>query len=192
MKRIGPGFVEIPLNYLGQALNEYELMGAMRRCNPDIHFDVGANLDIWHPYQSGKQGVWHAGRHLAPMDRGIIPMVPIWSTKREGVRVEASDLSHAELTDPMTLAEVAYGLDGSQNYTGWHFLQRDVRDRLLWVGWHHTLRRVCHKGVPGLTTARMTEELGITLDWDVELDELEVAENRTHLFDGQGRSVSVG
>jgi len=191
-KRIGPGFVQIPTNLLGQSLSEFAIMRAMQACNPDIHFDVGSNLNFWHPYLGGKQGVWFRERHLGTMDRGTIPMVPLWSTKREGCRVHARDLSYAEMTDKFTLAEVAYNVDGTKTQTGWYFLQRDVRDRLLWVGWHHTLRTICGRGVPGLNERNMSKHLGMPLNLKKMPEELEVAENRTHVFDGKGRSADVG
>lgn len=185
------GYVEIPINMLGQAFSEITLKAALWRLNPDFHFDLGGNLNIWHPYQGGKQGVYWRGTHLCSMDRGNIPQAPIWQTKTEGTRVHVSDMSWAELQDPFSLQEIEYLVDGTQRKTEYYFVKRQVKDRLLWIGWQATLRKICNKNIPGVTAATLGDELGITLDLLRAVEQCEVAENRTHLYDHKGVAISI-
>lgn len=185
------GYVEIPTNMLGQAFSEITLKAALWRLNPDMHFDFGGNMNIWHPYKEGKQGVYYRGKHLCSMDRGNIPQCPIWQTKRESCHVHARDMTWAELQDPFTMAEIKFNLDGTQEQTEYFYVVRPVKDRLLWVGWHATLRKIINSNVPGITAQTLGDELGVTYDIFREIEEMEVAENRTHLYDGKGRSISI-
>jgi len=186
-----PGYVEIPTNMLGQAFDEITLKAAMIRLNSQVHFDLGGNLNIWHPYQDGKQGIFFRGRHVCSMDRGIIPQAPIWSTKTEGMRAQAKDMTWAELTDPMTMQEVEYLADGNSRLTDWYFVKRRVKDRLLWIGWQASLRKVCNKDIPGITAHTLGTELGITLDLLRTVDACEVAENHTHLYNAKGQPIQM-
>ena len=185
------GYVEIPGNMLGEAFSEITLKAALLRLNPDIHFDVGGNLNIWHPYKEGKQGVYYRGRHLCSMDRGNIPQAPIWSTIKKGERVHVSDMSWAELQDPFSMQEIEYLVDGTQRKTEYYFVKRQVKDRLLWIGWQATLRKICNSNIPGVTASSLGAELGITLDLLRTVEACEVEENRTHLYDGKGRSIEA-
>lgn len=157
------GMVAIPQSMLGTTLNELILKSVLIRLNPGIHFDVGGNLNIWHPWQEGKQGVWFRGKHLCSMDRGQIPQAPIWSTKTEFQRVLMSECTFGELQQPMMSHEVEYLTDGTERDTGYVFIQREERDRLLWIGWQATLRKIINKDLPGITAATLTEELGVKI-----------------------------
>ena len=185
------GYVEIPTNMLGQAFSEIELKGALWRLNSEFHFDFAGNHNIWHPYQDGKQGVYWRGKHLCSMDRGNIPQAPIWQTIRKGERVHVSDMTWAELQDPMAMNEIEYLVDGTERKTDYWFVKRQVKDRLLWIGWQATLRKICNHDIPGVTAATLGDELGITLDLLRNVEDCEVAENRTHLYDHKGRSISI-
>lgn len=180
------GYVAIPQDMLGQPFNELTLKKALWALNPDFNFDWGARLNIWHPYQDSKQGVFFKDRHLCSMDRGQIPQAPIWSTKRESVRVAEADLSYAETVDPMTAQEIEFLTDGTQRPSGYYFVFRQTKDRLLFIGWQATLRKICNSKVPGVTPESLGRELGITFDTLREVEACEVTENRTHLYDGSG------
>jgi hypothetical protein len=185
------GYVAVPQNLMGRTINEICLKGALRRLNPDMNFDWGGNLNLWHPWQEGKQGVYFKSKHLCSMDRGQIPQAPIWSTKKEVCRIEYADSTIAERSDPFFAEEVEYRLDGTEVPTGWVFVNREVKDRLLWVGWQATLRKIINHDIPGITALTLSKELGVTVDVMKEVEALEVEESRTHLYDASGRSIEV-
>ncbi len=185
------GMVAIPQSMMGTVLNEIQIQAALIRLNPGFHFDWATKFNMWHPYQNGKQGVYFNGKHLCSMDRGQIPQAPIWSTKTEGCRVPASDLSYAEAVDPMKSEEVEFKSDGREVPTGYYFVIRQVKDRLLWIGWQALLRKVVLRNIEGVTAETLGKELGVTIDVTKDVEELEVAENRTHLYDATGRELSL-
>jgi hypothetical protein len=176
---------------MGTVLNEFKIQKALIDLNADINFDWGARLDIWHPYQDNKQGVFFRAKHICSMDRGQIPQAPIWSTKTETQRVPASDLSYGELTDPFTAPELEFLVDGTERKTGFYFVRRTVKDRLLWIGWQATLRKVLAQKIPGVTRDALERKLGVTIDVTKEIEECEVEETRTHLYDAAGRVMHV-
>lgn len=187
-----PGYVEIPQEMMGQALTCLEIQSALWRCNPDFHFDLGAALNLWHPYKEGKQGVFFRGKHLCSMDRGNIPQVPIWATETKYLRVPASDCSYGEITADTTMEEVEYLLDGTERPSGFYHVKRQVKGRMLWIGWQATIRKILTHKIPGCDRSALEMELGVTIDVHREdIVDLEVAENRTHLYDASGRRVSM-
>lgn len=185
------GYVAIPQNMLGQTINELCLKGALVRLNPGMNFDWGSRLDLWHPWMEGKQGVYFRNKHLCSMDRGNIPQAPIWSTKREACRVKYEDATAGERTDPFFAEEIEYLPNGDEMPTGYVFVNREVKDRLLWVGWQATLRKIINHDIPGITALTLSEELRVTVDVMREVKDLEVEETRTHLYDASGRSIEV-
>jgi hypothetical protein len=184
------GMAVIPQNMLGTTLNELSIKKALWDLNPEFNFDWGGRLNLWHPYQNGKQSVHFRSKHICTMDRGTIPQAPIWSTKRSMERVHQSDLSYSELTDPWTAEETAYHVDGTESKTGYHFVWREVKDRLLFIGWQATLRKIINQNIPGVTAASLGRKLGVTIDLAKEgVKENLVSENRTHIYDASGRSI---
>ncbi len=184
------GLAVIPQNMLGTTINELSIKKALWDLNPEFNFDWGARLNIWHPYQDGKQGVFFKAKHLCTMDRGTIPQAPIWSTKQSMEHVPGSEMTYGESTDPRTATEVEYLVDGTERPTGNYFVWREVKDRLLFIGWQATLRKICNSNIPGVTPASLGRKLGVTLDLAKEgIKENLVMENRTHLYDASGRSI---
>ncbi len=184
------GLAVIPQNMMGTTINELSIKKALWDLNADFNFDWGARLNLWHPYQNGKQGVFFNAKHICTMDRGTIPQAPIWSTKKSMERVAASDLSYGETTDPRTATEVEYLVDGTEQPTGFYFVMREVKDRLLFIGWQTFLRKIINSNIPGVTAASLSRKLGVTIDLAKEgVRENLVMENRTHLYDASGRSI---
>ena len=64
--------------YFGEMKHESELKAGLRRIEPDVHFDLGAALNIWHPRIDEWQGIFIRGRHVGTMDRGLIPEFTIF------------------------------------------------------------------------------------------------------------------
>lgn len=178
-------FVAIPQNLLGRALSEFTIKRALVSLNPGFNFDWGGRLDIWHPYRDTKQGVFFEARHICSLDRGNIPQAPIWSTITEGVRIRREDATYSELTEPGLIEEIEYLLDGSSRPNGWIYVKRQVKDRLLWIGWQASLRKILRENVPGVTAESLGRELGVTVDvLRDDVKALEVEETHTHLYSG--------
>lgn len=57
----------------GQSISEAKLKQALVELCSDLHFDMGGKLDLYHPRISEWQGVFHNGRHVGTMGRGILP-----------------------------------------------------------------------------------------------------------------------
>lgn len=185
------GYVAIPHNLLGTTLNEFQIQSALRRLNPDMNFDWSSRLNLVQIKKHRLQGIWWKNKHICSMDRGQIPQAPIWSTKREFMRVKYEDATTSERIDPMYSEEVEYLVDGTQKPTGYVYVNREVKDDLLFIGWQATLRKVLNHNIPGVTRAALERELGVTIDPLKEVEAQEVAATRTHLYDGSGREITL-
>lgn len=186
------GLVAIPQNMLGTMLNEFTIQRALIKLNPKFNFDWGGRLGIFNPKQTRIQGIWFGPKHVCSMDRGNIPQAPIWSTKREMVRIRYEDATAGERLDPIYSEEVEYGLDGLERPTGWVYVLREMKDDLLFIGWQAVLRKIVSKNFPGVTAEALSRELRVTVDPLKEVGAAEVAENRTHLYDVAGREIVLG
>lgn len=91
------GTISIPKSYMGYTLQEATVKAALLQMNPDLHFDMGACLGLWHPFMSTRQNVFYRGRSICAMDRGTLPEVPVWSTRRELVEVPAEEVKPGEI-----------------------------------------------------------------------------------------------
>lgn len=160
-----PGIVAIPAEYMGRTILDSDIKSYLQECNPEIHFDMGAALNIWHPYQEKRQGVFFRGKHICSMDRGMISENPIWSVKREMVTLPASECTYSDMTDPKTLQEYVTAPDGTETPTGNFVVERKQRDRILFVGWRHTLRKIINKKIPGVTQEGLERRFGIDLSY---------------------------
>lgn len=85
-----------PSAYRGEQIHEMNLKAALCRLNPGFHFDLGANLDIWHPKINRWQGVYHQGRHVAAMSRGPLPEFNLY---REEPLDDGSGMGRGELLE---------------------------------------------------------------------------------------------
>jgi hypothetical protein len=187
-----PGLVSIPQNMLGTTLHEFKIQRALIKLNRNFNFDWAVRLNIYAPNKVGKQGIFFGKKHICSMDRGTIPQSQIWSTKKESKRLHTSEMTYAELTDPMLMREIEYGVDGTERPTEYCFVMREVKDELLWIGWQTSLRKVLNHNFPGVTAETLGRELGVTIDVLKEgMQENLVAENRTHLYTASGRRIEV-
>ena len=78
-------------------MQEHAVKAGLRQLNPDLHFDMGACLNIWHPFKDSRQNVYYLGRSIGAMDRGTLPEVPIWTTKRDMVEVPWNEVLPGEI-----------------------------------------------------------------------------------------------
>jgi len=88
--------VSIPKVWMGQTMQEASVKAGLRQLNPDLHFDMGTCLNIYHPFKDSRQNVYYLGRSIGAMDRGTLPEVPIWTTRRDVVEVPWSDVRQGE------------------------------------------------------------------------------------------------
>jgi hypothetical protein len=82
---------------MGQTMQEATVKAALRQLNPDLHFDMGACLNIWHPFKDSRQNVYYLGRSIGAMDRGTLPEVPVWTTRRDMVEVPWQEVKPDEI-----------------------------------------------------------------------------------------------
>ena len=221
-----PTIINIPKAFMGHTLQEATVKVVLRRMNPDIHFDMGAALGIWHPYMETRQNVFYRGKSVVGMDRRTLPEVPIWSTTREMIEVPIEEVRPGEIWmerfagiisrcqkcaaeweqsyKPDVTSALAcpllcgnYGSAGDETLfihrarptlTAWVY--RQVKDRVILVGWRHTLRGVLTAKVPGVTKKGLEEALAINLDAEV-LDEHEVLESAERSILDQSLAVSA-
>lgn len=185
------GYVAIPQAMMGTCLNEIKIQAALIRLNPGIHFDWAGKHNMWHPYKDCKQGIYFNGKHLCSMDRGQIPQAPIWSTKMFGVRVRKEELTFSELQNPFLIEETEYFLDGTDGKTGWCFVKREQKDRLLWIGWQAVCRKIVRRNIPGVDAETLGRELGVTIDVHRDVEDLELRETRSLLVDAAGKNIRL-
>ena len=72
----------------GETMDVIHFQRTLQGLNPDIHFDLGANLGLYHPKIERWLGVYHAGRHVTSMDRGpSIPEYNIYQLVEQGPKM---------------------------------------------------------------------------------------------------------
>ena len=157
------GVAVIPRAYMGRTIFDADIKAYLRECNPDIHFDMGVALNRWQPHQKRWQGVFFRGKHIVAMDRGMISENPIWSVKRSRVSKPACELTYGQMIDPMTFEEFLVDDTGLEVPTGTYSIEVQERDRIIFVGWRHTLQRVLSKDIPGITKDDFERKFGIDL-----------------------------
>jgi hypothetical protein len=67
---------------LGTTLSEQKLKQVLTELNPEIHFDMGAALNLTHPRIDEWQGVFWKGRHVTSMSRGVLPEFDMYQLVR--------------------------------------------------------------------------------------------------------------
>jgi len=210
---------------MGITLQESNVKSFLQEMNPEIHFDMGACLGLWHPYMQFRQNIFYRGGSVGAMDRNVLPEVPIWSMKRDLVRVPAEQVKIHEIavygtkgvaitcqkckhtwqqgnTTPTVVCpdESACGNFGlvtdsslftaSEIPDGTAWVYREVRDRVILVGWRHTFNRLLKAKIPGVTQKKLEEKFGIDL-WPKPVDPLEIDEAQEDSFLDQSLVVSA-
>ena len=68
----------------GQTMNVITLQRKLKELNPDMRFDIGANLGLYHPRLNEWLGVYHGDNHITSMDRGPdIPEYTVYALVQE-------------------------------------------------------------------------------------------------------------
>jgi hypothetical protein len=82
---------------MGQTMQEHRVKAGLRRLNPELHFDMGACLNLWHPFMDSRQNVFYRGDSVGAMDRRTLPEIPIWTMKRDMVEVHWTEVKPGEI-----------------------------------------------------------------------------------------------
>lgn len=95
--------IRIPKTYMGTTLQEDAVKSYLRSVNPDIHFDMGANLNLWHPMIECRQGLCYRGKTICAMDRRTLPEIPIWTITKDAMEVPWSEVRYGEIAMTRTV-----------------------------------------------------------------------------------------
>jgi hypothetical protein len=111
----------------GQYFLEEQIKAGLLRLCPDLHFDMGGNLGLYHPRIEEWQGVFHLGRHICSMSRGVIPEYDVWALDKFNQKSHVLRIGWRTTFEHMTRKEVP-GVT-------WDALQREFRiDRKRYLG----------------------------------------------------------
>lgn len=202
--------VTIPKAWMGETMQEGRAKAGLRRLNPEIHFDMGACLNLWHPFMSSRQNVFYRGDSVGAMDRGTLPEVPIWTMKRDMVEIPWDEVRPGEIAlygssgvsaeclrchhrwdlgfrpNGTMFCQAPCGNVGqatditsfswSNRMSGMAHVFRQVKDRVILVGWRHTFYRMMRAGIPGISKRSLESEFGVNLDPKI-LDDILVTED---------------
>lgn len=167
----------------GRSIDSSVIEQGLRELNPDIHFDMGADLGMWHPRIDSRQGVFYRGNHICSMDRGMVPEFKIWTVKEEVVEVPWSDYDKEGVSiqyrviapsEPNYIENFMKAIKG--NDPEWQTLGdgklirsfclqvRKVRGRCLRVGWRHTFHRVAGYGIPHVTKESIAAKFHVDMN----------------------------
>jgi hypothetical protein len=100
---MGTATFSIPKLYMGQTLQEVDVKKGLLEMNPEIHFDMGTCLNIWHPYQDSRQNIFYRGRSVVGMDRGTLPENPVWTVRKDAIEVPWSEVRYGEVCLRLTM-----------------------------------------------------------------------------------------
>jgi hypothetical protein len=166
----------------GQSLDSETIKKGLRELCSDLHFDMGTNLNHWHPMQDTRQGVFHNGRHICSMDRGMCPEFKVWDVQtrvvpvplnqadQEGVRVFYSVITldtpgYEELhlaAQKGKYEDLQVRPDGTLIRLAAHKEQK-ARGRVIRVGWRHTFERLILGQVPGITREALAAKFNVDM-----------------------------
>lgn len=179
MKGVSEGLLEMGMGDVGRYLQTASIKRALTECNPGFHFQVSENHD--HPMRDTRIGVWFNGRHICSLDRGPnVPEAKVWIVQEGAEDISWTDIDKYDdckiaymqilPTDPtyqdawlaFEAKRDGYHLDLSGRLFHYRALRKAwVPDRILYVGWQHTLHRVLSQNIPGVTKDALCKALGL-------------------------------
>ena len=170
------------MSNLGHTLDSAVMERGLRELNPDIHFDMGTKLGMWHPYQSTRQGVFYHGQHICSMDRGLVPEFKQWSVVNGLAEVPMSEWDQEgvrlfwETVSPQTPDYVELCMATLEGKLDRYSIREDgqlirltgrketkVLGRVVWVGWRHTFEKILLKNIPGVTRDTVATKFGVDM-----------------------------
>lgn len=166
----------------GQTFDAAVIEAGLRRLQPDMHFDMGPKLGMYHPWQTVRQGVYYLGRHICSMDRGRVPEYKVWSVAEHEVPVsihEADDedcrlryellphntLGYLDIKNEALKGRVVDAVvrDDGEVMRLRAYKIRKERDRIVLVGWRHTFETILLHQVPLITRQNLGETFGVDM-----------------------------
>ena len=126
---------------------------------PGIRADIGGKTNRWHPGIGDFQGLYYNDRHICSMDRGRMPMWPIWSTTQGDVQVP---IDYALAHDDFPVVE---SYDGSTYWDDSYMasVQRPVLDDVTRIGWAEVFYQLIKRGY--VTKQWIEAMFGVPMDW---------------------------
>lgn len=78
----------------GATMPEHRLKEVLKDLNSGMHFDLGGAHNLNHPRIGEWQGVFHQGRHLTAMSRGVLPEFNVYAVRdnEDGIKVRGEIL----------------------------------------------------------------------------------------------------
>jgi hypothetical protein len=173
----------------GRSILATDLRVGLQELNPDITFDAAENRPSEYSYvlkggdlmRDDRGGVFYQGKFVASYDKGVIPEWAVWSTKRGYEEIRMADIEryndtrvmYFEImpTDPgyhvaLTKAQKKddnFTIEGGKVFRHQALRETEIRDKILRVGWRHTLNRLLAAKVPGVSVDTLDEKLGVRL-----------------------------
>jgi len=166
----------------GQSIDSETIKKGLRELCSDIHFDMGTNLGQWHPMQPDRQGVYHHGRHICSMDRGVCPEFKVWSVEESIVPASFSEVDNEEVS--LQYVVIPHDTPGYED--AWSDARKGRRDdvqiradgnmvkltpvrvskvrgRCIRVGWRHTFERLILANIPGVTREALAAKFNVDM-----------------------------
>jgi hypothetical protein len=174
---------------MGRTIDSAVLEKGLRELNSDFSFDMANRLSEWRPVLSvgfakwnpTRQGVYHLGRHICSMDRGLVPEFPQFKVverrlpagsdeaDKDGVStsyqvIRSTDLAYSDAVlhcmnrDPGWYARP----DGAVIHEEWWktVLAEGPKEML---GWRPTLLKIHRRQIPGVTIQSLNAKFGIDM-----------------------------
>lgn len=174
--------VEIIGTDFGKSLDESAVKTELRRLCPGIHFDLAAAIGQIHPFINDRQGVYYEGRHIAAMDRGIIPEFKLWTTSKmlaevewfradeEGVSIHYETVTRIDPEYNEWLSTALKGQNPSLRVRSDGAILRmiprkyvSVKSHVFRVGWRHTFERILRNNLPGISRESIGKAFGVDM-----------------------------
>jgi hypothetical protein len=166
----------------GHSIHEGVIKKGLRELNADIHFDMGTNLNQWHPLQGTRQGVFYKGTHICSMDREMVPEYKVWNVDEQVVQCSLGEADDERVTvsystippespgykDLLNLARrraddsLHLRTDGTLLRLTAHRTVKS-RGRVIRVGWRHTFEALLQRDIPGITRTSLAVKFGVDM-----------------------------
>jgi hypothetical protein len=168
----------------GQSLDSETIKVGLCELNSGIHFDLGPKHNKWHPYEETRQGVYHNGRHICSMDRGVVPEFKVWKVVETVATVPLSEADKDDATVTYSVIPPStpgyedlwqdaqagrMGHDGIAVLDDGRLVQlrctRPVkqRGRVIRVGWRHTFERLLLAQIPNITRESLAAKFRVDM-----------------------------
>jgi hypothetical protein len=166
----------------GKQIESSVLETGLRSLQPDLHFDMGPKLGMYHPWMKTRQGVYYLGMHICSMDRGLVPEFRVWTTGPMEVPVSIHDMADEEVslryeilpvTTPGYLDIKSEALSGrcvdaivradGQVMRLRAYRTKNLPSRIVLVGWRHTFEGILQYKVPGITRQNLGTTFGVDM-----------------------------